>query len=122
MRVVEAENDFPDLFDLMNRIFFLSHGQASIERGFSANKDLIAENRNPESLIARCHVYDFARDVGLSMLDISPQLLNAARSALCDFENAKEEMEKRQTEEEKKQEAGKWASVETKAKEEEEKR
>ena len=33
-------------------IFTLSHGQASVERGFSINKTILSENMQPESIIA----------------------------------------------------------------------
>lgn len=46
------------LHTFIRKILTLSHGQASIERGFSINKDAIVENQKESSLIAQSLVYD----------------------------------------------------------------
>ena len=37
----------------------LSHGQSSIERGFSVNKELLVEHLNQRTLIGQRKVYDY---------------------------------------------------------------
>ena len=43
---------------LIRKILTLSHGQASIERVFSINKEAIVENQKESSLIAQRLLYD----------------------------------------------------------------
>ena len=46
------------LFKVFQFVCILSHGQASIERGFNINKDVLVENLSQQSLIAQRLVYD----------------------------------------------------------------
>lgn len=40
------------LFDVVETLLMLSHGQASVERGFSVNKEIEIENLSEHSLVA----------------------------------------------------------------------
>merc|ERR1719154_758928 len=40
--VVGTDDQFNELWPLMKTILTLSHGQASVERGFSVNKDILS--------------------------------------------------------------------------------
>lgn len=42
----------------------LSHGNATLERGFSINEDVIAENLKEDSIVAQRIVYDIVMDAG----------------------------------------------------------
>ena len=46
------------LWEVCKFVFILSHGQASIERGFNVNKDTLAENLEQLSLVSQRLVYD----------------------------------------------------------------
>ena len=37
-------SEWADLWDLTRKLLLLSHGQASVERGFSVNKEISVEN------------------------------------------------------------------------------
>ena len=43
----------------------LSHGQASVERGFSVHSDLLVENMHEDSLIAQRIVQDHVKSLKL---------------------------------------------------------
>ena len=64
-------------------LIILSHGQATLERGFSVNGKLLAENLHTESLIAQRHIHDHMRSYDLQAhgLDITRELLDSASSA-----------------------------------------
>ena len=49
---------FKLLFKVFQFVCVLSHGQASIERGFNINKDILIENLSQESLIGQRIMYD----------------------------------------------------------------
>ena len=50
--------------DIVRMLLALSHGQASIERGFSISKSLVCENQKEKSLTARRMIRDHINNVG----------------------------------------------------------
>lgn len=56
--LVDYSDAADDLKKYIELVLCLSHGQASVERGFSLNKDLLVENQKEESLIAQRHIKD----------------------------------------------------------------
>ena len=65
-------------------ILTLSHGQGSVERGFSYNKDMVVENLLEDSLIAHRVVKDFIVndcEGDASLCRITPGLVQSARVA-----------------------------------------
>ena len=50
-----------ELWHVCKLIFTLSHGQSSIERGFSVNKEVLQDNLEEKSLISQRLVYDSLR-------------------------------------------------------------
>ena len=56
---------YQDFWYVCKVIFVLPHGQSSIERGFSVNKDLLVESLNQQTLLRQRKVYDY-----FSSLDI----------------------------------------------------
>ena len=51
-------------FDLLKILLLLSHGQASVERGFSVNKEIEVENLLKHSLVAQRTICDYVEAVG----------------------------------------------------------
>ena len=66
---------------VMKLLLVLSHGQASVESGFSVNKEIKIENLKEQSLEAQRLVCDRVKAVdGLLNIDISkPLLVNSRR-------------------------------------------
>ena len=64
-------------------LFCTTHGQAAIERGFNVNKDILSENLQESSLIAKRIVYDQikARNSPLISFDVSLKLINKCKHA-----------------------------------------
>ena len=48
----------------------LSHGQASVERGFSVNSNLLVENMHEDSLIAQRIVHDHMKSLKLEAYEV----------------------------------------------------
>ena len=63
-------------------MLLLSHGQATVERGFSTNKETMVDNMAEHTLIGKCVVKDFLSSTGCKVADVNvtPQLLAAAAS------------------------------------------
>lgn len=55
-----------DLRSFVTQILCLSHGQASVERGFNINKEMLVENQIERSLIAQRVVHDALESSGVS--------------------------------------------------------
>ena len=51
-------------------LMILSHGQATVERGFSGNGKLLVENVLTESLIAQRHIHDHMQSYDLQAHDL----------------------------------------------------
>ena len=65
----------------------LSHGQASVERGFSVKKELVVENRS-EQTAARRIIKDHIIHVnGVINVEITCNMVLAARSARAKYAN-----------------------------------
>ena len=45
--------EWADLWELTKNLLLLSHGQASVERGFSINKEISVENMTVQTLISQ---------------------------------------------------------------------
>ena len=56
---VEDHARYNKFAEIMKIVLTLSHGQASVERGFSVNKNLLVENLQESSLIAQRRVVDY---------------------------------------------------------------
>ena len=50
--MLEAKEEYKDLWRTLQLLLTLSHSQAAVERGFSVNKEVLAPNMQEESLQA----------------------------------------------------------------------
>ncbi|KAL8580318.1 hypothetical protein ACOMHN_030942 [Nucella lapillus] len=73
---------FADLWSVVQDLLLLSHGQATVERGFSINKKTTADNLSQIGLIARRQIIDHTRLAGgVLQVPINKELLTCASSA-----------------------------------------
>jgi phage terminase small subunit len=74
--------EFPNLWKAVSKLLLLSHGQASVERVFSVNKEAMDVNLCEESLIARRTVKDYIHSVqGLRNVRVTQDLITLAYHA-----------------------------------------
>lgn len=74
--------EFCHLWEVVKLVLVLSHGQASVERGFSVNKEVMVENLKEHSLIAQRIIHDHVNHVGgLLNIAYTKELLLSAASA-----------------------------------------
>lgn len=83
------------LASFLKMILILFHGNASLERGFSVNKEIIVENMLQESLVAQRRIYDAISNLGgVEKVFINKNMLHAARNAHALYvQNLKEKRE-----------------------------
>lgn len=55
---LQEKPEFSKFWDLIKKLLILSHGQASVERGFSVNKDALKNNMSETTLVAHRVVTD----------------------------------------------------------------
>ena len=70
------EKKYENLCYVCKIVMILSHGQSSIERGFSINKEILDNNLLEKSLISQCSIYDnFTSEHSVLHECVTPQAL-----------------------------------------------
>ncbi|KAG8179991.1 hypothetical protein JTE90_007959 [Oedothorax gibbosus] len=73
---------YPNLWQVVKSLLLLSHGQASVERGFSINKNLLIENLKNETVVAKRVIDDHLKFIGgLKEVVITNELVISAAGA-----------------------------------------
>ena len=76
-KLLENKEEYEQLWTTMKMLLTLSHGQASVERGFSVNKEVLHPNLQETSLRAIRLIYSSlsTEKIKLAEFDISEELL-----------------------------------------------
>lgn len=61
MRFLKDNNRYKNLLSVVKLIMTFAHGQSEVERGFSINEHLLADNMKMETLIAQRKVMDYMK-------------------------------------------------------------
>ena len=70
------------VWSVIKLLLLMSHGQATVERGFSVKKEVAVENLTERSFIAQRIIHDHIESVvGLANVKISKQLLTSSAGA-----------------------------------------
>ena len=71
------------LSHVLKIVLTLSHGQASVERGFSQNKMILSNKMTTQSIVARCFIKDhlIANDLQPHTVNLSNKLIVSVKSA-----------------------------------------
>ena len=89
------------LWELTKKLLLLSHGQASVEQGFSINKEISVENMTAQMLISQRVIKDHLLNVGgVTKVCLTKELLVSASHARQRY-HAHLDEEKRKKEEQK---------------------
>jgi len=91
--------EWTDLWDLTRRLLLLSHGQASVEREFSVNKEISVEDMAEQTLVSQRVVKDHLISVGwVTKVSSSKELLASARSARQRYQTHLDEEKRKKVE------------------------
>ena len=94
--IIGQDPEYADLFSVVRLVLILSHGNATVEGGFSVNGDMLVENVQNESLVAQRIVYDAVHCAGgITSVHIDKPLLSFVRGSHARYLQALEQ--KRQT-------------------------
>lgn len=81
-RSMASNASYSDIWPVCRRLLLLSHDQASVERGFSINKELEVENLRHVSLISQRLIVDHIHSVGgVLNVEITKELIYFASGA-----------------------------------------
>lgn len=83
------------LWDVIKQVLLLSHGQASVERGFSVNKQVERDNMSGRSVIAERVITETVRQFGSAKdVPLTKELLLSASTAYSKFRQHLEDQKK----------------------------
>ena len=95
-----STDNFRDLWQLVKLLLVLSHGQATVERGFSVNREVVTDNQKQQNVIAQRIVCNHVERVGgIFKVELSHGLLASCASARQKYHEYLEK-ERRQKEQE----------------------
>lgn len=87
---------YPELWAFCQKLLLLSHGQASVERGFSVNKEIETENMQEDTLVAHRLICDYVTiHGGVSRVPLTNELLKSVMAARSRYRLYLEEQRKR---------------------------
>ena len=97
-----SNQQFTQLWSVISRLLILSHGQASVERGFSYNRQIEADNMSEKSFIAMRFICDSVRSLGGDIMNvpITKEMLISVKSAHQKYKTYLEQTKKSKSEEE----------------------
>ncbi|GBN25073.1 hypothetical protein AVEN_77986-1 [Araneus ventricosus] len=82
LNIIDSGHEFQEFKNFCQFVLILSHGNATVERGFSINKECLIHNQTEESLIALRSVHDAVVTAGgISAVKINKDLVHSARNA-----------------------------------------
>jgi len=80
--------EYKNVWCILHYLLLLSHGQASVERGFSINKEVSEQNMSEETLVAKRCIKDHIKSIGgLQCVTVTKELLQYAKTARQSYHN-----------------------------------
>lgn len=80
--------DYKNVWCIVHYLLLLSHGQASVEWGFSINKEVSEQNMSEETLVAKRCIKDHIKSIGgLKCVTVTKELLQYAKTARQSYHN-----------------------------------
>nr|XP_055044579.1 uncharacterized protein LOC129430949 isoform X3 [Misgurnus anguillicaudatus]XP_055044580.1 uncharacterized protein LOC129430949 isoform X3 [Misgurnus anguillicaudatus] len=77
-----AMEPYPELWGFCKKLLILSHGQATVERGFSSNKEVESDNIQEDTVVTRRLVCDYiTQHGGVTQVPLSKALLESVARA-----------------------------------------
>jgi len=91
-----------DLWTVVKIVLIISHGNASVEGGFSINKELLIENMHEETIVSQRVVFDAIGCAGMDIknIEITPRMMSSVRQSNSLYKIACAEKKEQQKKEE----------------------
>ena len=79
--ILSDKEDLAVLYEVIQMVLILSHGNAQVESGFSINGDILSENLQEESVVAQRQVYGGIHNQGgVLNVDITKEMMRSVKS------------------------------------------
>ena len=99
---LQGKKEFKELWSVVQMALLLSHGQASVERGFSVNKETLQDNQMEASVVANGIICDAVRDCGgIQNVNISKEMMSYVKNARMKYRRELEAKKEKEKDEEK---------------------
>ena len=104
----KAMKGFSKLWSFVEKLLLLSHGQATVERGFSINKEVEMSNMEDDTVVSQRLICDYVRLCGgVGKVPLTKELLTECGTARRRYRmHLEEERNKKQNAEEGKNKTG----------------
>ena len=100
--ILSDKEDLAVLYEVIQMVLILSHGNAQVESGFSINGDILSENLQEESVVAQRQVYDGIHNQGgVLNVDITKEMMRSVRVSHSRYTEALKEKRLKYSKEEK---------------------
>nr|CAD7200981.1 unnamed protein product [Timema douglasi] len=98
-----GDANYKHLWEVIKICLVLSHGNATVEGGFSVNKSLLVENMHEKTVTAQRHIHDEIQEAGgIKNIHISKKMLDYVRGARKRYHEYLEMKKQERSEEDKK--------------------
>jgi hypothetical protein len=93
---ISTKKLFNELFDVVKLSLIMSHGNATVESGFSINKQILVENLNEHTLVCQRQVYDAIYSIGgVTNLQINDKIIKYYMSSHRNYKLFRDEEKKK---------------------------
>ena len=100
--ILSDKEDLAVLYEVIQMVLILSHGNAQVESRFSINGDILPENLQDESVVAQRQVCDGIHNQGgVLNVDITKEMMRSVRVSHSRYTEALKEKRLKYSEEEK---------------------
>lgn len=97
--IKSASSPSPNFTVFVKKVLILSHGNATLERGFSINKECVVVNQHEASLVGQRLVYDAVLDAGgVKKIQITKGMIQYARNAYARYKEYQDRQKADKTE------------------------
>lgn len=98
-QLLQGVQKFENFWLVVKIILIISHGNATVESGFSINKGLLLENLNEESIVSQRRVYDFViSSGGIKEIEVNEKMALSVKGSRMRWSAALEERRKKDEE------------------------
>ena len=100
--ILSDKEDFAVLYEVIQMVLILCHGNDQVESGFSINGDILSENLQEVSLVAQRQVYDGIHNQGGALnVDITKEMMRSVSVSHSRYTEALKEKRLKYSKEEK---------------------
>jgi len=101
--LLAGNENMQDLWKVVKMVLTLSHGNASVEGGFSINKELLIDNMTEDTIVSQRVVFDAIRSANMAVnkVEVTSKMIASVKQAHAKYKMALQAKQVQQSEEQK---------------------